>query len=609
MKLKHASIVSADYGLNISADEYVADGIPIIRTSDFDDSGKLDLKHAKNVLKEFAVDKLLLPGDVLFSRAGTIGRFLIFEEGIDATYAAYLVRFRLNEKKLRVCFLRYWAQSDHFWKQVRPEIIESTIGNFNATKIANLYIPDIDISKQASIAKFLDYEICQIDKLIEKRQRFADLVYEARQSLYASALSGELLQLKCCMPAGWAGAIPEHWRIERAKVHFVEREGRSKTGKEELLTVSHITGVTKRSEKNVNMFLAESNEGYKLVEPSDVVINTMWAWMGAMGVSRDHGLISPAYGIYRPIKSDLLPEFVDLMLRSRPFIAEATRRSKGIHSSRLRLYPDAFLDTPLPIPPISEQEEILSLVSERTQKEDQLLELNSKAITLLEEKRAALITAAVKGELNIGDDSVMPALANDNIPLLVASEIIRANQRTSRFGRVKFQKLLYLAETHIGFTEINGSYDREAAGPLDRALLNRLEIGLEAQNLFRATNPDGRAIIYEALGASPAGRDELRQAIGSRSDALFTMIQKLSDMKTKSVEAIATLFAVWNDALIDAQSPDDDFIINGVLNDWHPEKRKKFRAEDLRNWLGWMRRNGFVPKGQGPRTSTGRLFV
>jgi type I restriction enzyme S subunit len=297
------------------------------------------------------------------------------------------------------------------------------------------------------------------------------------------------------------------------------------------------------------------------------------------------------------------------MLRSRPFIAEATRRSKGIHSSRLRLYPDAFLDTPLPIPPISEQEEILSLVSERTQKEDQLLELNSKAITLLEEKRAALITAAVKGELNIGDDSVMPALANDNIPLLVASEIIRANQRTSRFGRVKFQKLLYLAETHIGFTEINGSYDREAAGPLDRALLNRLEIGLEAQNLFRATNPDGRAIIYEALGASPAGRDELRQAIGSRSDALFTMIQKLSDMKTKSVEAIATLFAVWNDALIDAQSPDDDFIINGVLNDWHPEKRKKFRAEDLRNWLGWMRRNGFVPKGQGPRTSTGRLFV
>ena len=50
-------------------------------------------------------------------------------------------------------------------------------------------------------------------------------------------------------------------------------------------------------------------------------------------------------------------------------------------------------------------------------------------------------------------------------------------------------------------------------------------------------------------------------------------------------------------------------IIFGFLNDWHPEKRDKFRAIDLTEWLGWMRRHGIVPTGSGPKTETGRLFV
>ncbi len=50
-------------------------------------------------------------------------------------------------------------------------------------------------------------------------------------------------------------------------------------GEEEMLSVSHLTGVTPRSEKTVYMFEAESTVGYKLVHTGDLVINTMWAWM------------------------------------------------------------------------------------------------------------------------------------------------------------------------------------------------------------------------------------------------------------------------------------------------------------------------------------------
>jgi hypothetical protein len=72
---------------------------------------------------------------------------------------------------------------------------------------------------------------------------------------------------------------------------------------EQMLTVSHLTGVTPRSEKDVNMFEAESYIGHKLCWPDDLVINSLWAWGRGLGVARDHGIVSTAYGVYRGIKA------------------------------------------------------------------------------------------------------------------------------------------------------------------------------------------------------------------------------------------------------------------------------------------------------------------
>jgi type I restriction enzyme S subunit len=108
------------------------------------------------------------------------------------------------------------------------------------------------------------------------------------------AVDGALLDQNRDGAAGWFGKLPSRWPIRRAKFLFRERQDRSVTGSEELLTVSHVTGVTRRSDKDVNMFMAESMEGYKLAFRGDVVINTMWAWMGAMGVTPLDGLVSPS---------------------------------------------------------------------------------------------------------------------------------------------------------------------------------------------------------------------------------------------------------------------------------------------------------------------------
>jgi type I restriction enzyme S subunit len=211
----------------------------------------------------------------------------------------------------------------------------------------------------------------------------------------------------------WLGEVPAHWRVVRNKAVFAELDVRSETGDGELLSVSHLTGVTRRSEKNVNMIMAESLEGYKCCSPGDLVINTMWGWMGALGVSFLHGLVSPSYNVYRPRNAGLIsPEYYDLLCRTPQHVIEIKANSTGIWESRLRLYPDAFLDMRMPLPPIDEQNGIAAHLQDVTGRFDPLVSAAEAAIALLQERRAALISAAVTGKIDVREvvktDAVMP---------------------------------------------------------------------------------------------------------------------------------------------------------------------------------------------------------
>ncbi len=194
-----------------------------------------------------------------------------------------------------------------------------------------------------------------------------------------------------------AELLPSSWPKVRAKFLFKERKSLSLDGSEELLSASHITGITKRSDKDVGMFLAETNEGYKIVNTHDVVINTMWAWMGAMGVSFIDGIISPSYGIYYPITQKTYPKFFDYLLRSTPFVTDVNRRSKGVWSSRLRLYPGDFLDMLLPLPDISKQIEVADFLDRETARIDQLIEKKKLLIEKFQLREASFIEDCLTG--------------------------------------------------------------------------------------------------------------------------------------------------------------------------------------------------------------------
>jgi len=199
----------------------------------------------------------------------------------------------------------------------------------------------------------------------------------------------------------WLPPVPEHWQEQRAKTVFREIDERSQTGQEELLSVSHLTGITPRSQKNVTMFKAESYVGSKLCRPGDIVINTLWAWMAALGVSQYAGIVSPAYGVYRAHKPDVFDmRYLDYLLRTRAYVAEYFGRSTGIQSSRLRLYPDQFLDIALLQPPLEEQNRIVTYLHSQDAKIARFIRIKRELIEKLKEQKLRLIDHAVTGRLD-----------------------------------------------------------------------------------------------------------------------------------------------------------------------------------------------------------------
>jgi type I restriction enzyme S subunit len=282
-------------------------------------------------------------------------------------------------------------------------ITSNTQNNISMDAIPRIRIPIPSLIEQQHISFFLENETILINALVEAKKSLLELLAEKRQALISHAVTRGLNPDAPLRESGipWLGLIPDHWGTERSRWLFSERDERSATGEEELLTVSHLTGVTPRSEKDVNMFEAETTEGYKLCYAGDLVINTMWAWMGAMGVSNVDGIVSPSYNVYTPCEH-LDPTYVDAIVRIAVFPQEVARYSKGVWSSRLRLYPEGFFEIWFPLPPIGEQRAIVAYINQETAKLDALKQAAERTIGLLKERRGALIAAAVTGQIDVG---------------------------------------------------------------------------------------------------------------------------------------------------------------------------------------------------------------
>lgn len=308
------------------------------------------------------------------------------------------------DRRVHGRFLFWWLTSQY--KSIRGLAGGDLRDGLNLDIVGAIPVPIPPPDEQRAIAAFLDRETVRIDALIEKKQRQTELLHERRVAYVSHVVTRGLSPSAPMKSSGftWLGNIPKHWSLKRAKVVFREINERSTTGEEELLTVSHITGVTPRSEKDVNMFMAESLEDYKRCEPGDLVINTMWAWMGALGVARCSGIVSPSYNVYRFRGDGYEPQYYDHLFRTPGFAEEIRCHSKGIWISRLRVYPEEFFQIRLPCPPREEQHAIVDAIRKEIGNYDALQTKIEESIDRLREYRTALISAAVTGNVNVREE-------------------------------------------------------------------------------------------------------------------------------------------------------------------------------------------------------------
>jgi len=344
-------------------------------------------------------------GDVIVSTVRTYLKAIApIEAGADDLIVSTGFCVVRPRNSLHAGYCNYMLQAPFFVDAVVADSVGVSYPATNSSTISNIRIPLPDPDEQSTIATFLDRETAKIDTLIDQQEQLIKLLEEKQQAVILHAVTEGLNPDVRMKDSGveWLGEVPENWEINRVKAFFSERDARSETGDEELLSVSHLTGVTPRSEKDVNMFMAESMVGYKQCGIGDLVVNTMWAWMGAMGSAFVEGIVRPSYNVYR-IRDEarIHTKFVDYLVRIPQFISLVTSRSTGIWSSRLRLYPQALFDLRIALPPYSEQKAVAEHLDKMLSRYEDISKRCSKGVRLLQERRTALISAAVTGKIDV----------------------------------------------------------------------------------------------------------------------------------------------------------------------------------------------------------------
>ncbi|GLK79085.1 restriction endonuclease subunit S [Methylopila turkensis] len=459
-----------------------------------------------------------------------------------------------------------------------------------------LPVPPLD--EQTAIAAFLDRETAKIDALVEEQRRLIALLKEKRQAVISHAVTKGLNPEAAMMDSGveWLGEVPAHWEVKALKRAVFFQRG-------------HDLPADDRVSGPIPIVSSAGISGYHdtAITSSATIVTGRYGSIGQFYL-----LQQPCWPLNTALYSVEIalpnPHFVKYLLMnvSHLFVMNAAKSAvPGV--DRNDVHP-----LKVSVPPPTEQEQIVGYLQSQESQIDEAVSVCESAIDLLNERRAALISAAVTGKIDVrGSAKVLPfPVDRARARRLIAAEIIDRSAHQATFGRTKLQKLLYLVEAHANVNELAGRYVRMPYGPLDQDMIDEIE-GAAADMGFAVDDPGNRKMVrYRPVAARGRSRGELAEWLGDdRVAKLDKLITDFADLDTRAAEAVATLYAVWNDALIDGETPSDDWIVNGFLTAWNKTKAENFDRHELPHRLGWMRRHGLVPTGAGPKTNIGGLFA
>jgi len=495
---------------------------------------------------------------------------------------------------------------------------------------ANIPVIVPDLASQKQIADFLDAETARIDALIEKKLELLRAAERLRASSIDRAITGEDYDASRTDTGNtWFPTIPPGWRLARLK-HLVNSISDGPHISPEYVD----SGIPFISARNIKAdrwslddakFISEElfTELSRKSRPKKG--DVLYTKGGTTGIARYVDLdfdfqIWVHVALLKVRRTVANAQFLATALNSVGCYEQSQLFTRGATNNDLGL--NRMANIWVPLPPYEEQVKIVERLNQTFEKIDRLRSRLELSVVRLREYRAALITAAVTGQIDVQSHAqptvtprhrptaeVMPLRPvtmpdRRTLRVLVAADVVLRLGADPYLGRTKLQKLMFLAEAHANINDIAGRYQRYRYGPYDDAMVQEIELGLRQDGYYdtrEGTGVDREKVAFQQMSRAGCHRDALAAALGGKTDSLRQLIDLFKGKDTEATEAVATLYAVWNDALIDGKQPDDAAIIRGFLQDWHPEKGK-FKQADLQTWLGWMRRHGLVPKGTGPRT-------
>lgn len=413
--VKHLSTRITD-GAHVSPD--IEGGpYPFISTRDLTASG-IDFEGALTTSEE-SFEQLERhgcrpkPGDILFSKDGTIGRTTVVTDDREFVVASSLIIITPDLQQVDPMFLDFLFQSTPVQEQVRSFVKGTGLPRISIRNLNRIIGLLPTLAEQHRITQFLTAEVARIDRLIGDQERLIALLGEKRQAIITHAVTKGLDPTAHTRPSGipWLGDIPETWRTAelRRTLTFITSGSRgwAEFYADQGTPFVRIGNLTRGylhldMSETQHVEIPRDSEGTRAVVEANDVLFSITAYLGSVAVASEKesgSYVSQHVALTRLDQNRLQSRFLAYFVLSEFGQRQLNEGAYG--GTKLQLSLEDIKRLRIPVPAISDQIEITRHLDASTTRIDALLELARESISLLRERRSALISAAVTGKIEV----------------------------------------------------------------------------------------------------------------------------------------------------------------------------------------------------------------
>lgn len=401
VKLKSISNIINGYAFKSEMFTDDENELNVITISSFDNQKILPEKLSYSIEKKDFSKYLLQENDILIAMSGgTVGKNVLVKNIRKNMY--------INQ---RVCILRsqyykyisYWINSDSFKEYTLLNSIGSAQPNISSTQLNEFDIPwSNEVEKVVDI---LDEKISIIEDIIVKTKNSIEELKKYKQSLITEVVTKGLDKNVEMKDSGieWIGEIPKEWETIKGKYLFKKMQREIEVN--EIVTAFRDGQVVQRKKRRTDGFTNSLQEhGYQGIRKGDLVIHSMDAFAGAIGVSEDDGKSTPVYIVLDSVKPNLNHEYFSYLMRTYSILGYIESMAKGIRVRSTDFKYDTFANTLLINPPIAEQNKIVEYINRKQKNIDELIDKKIELINEYESYKKSLIYEYVTGKKEVGEE-------------------------------------------------------------------------------------------------------------------------------------------------------------------------------------------------------------